>query len=61
MCGYMYYPPEEFGFDIAKDHPAIGAWLERIKAIAGLGASLQVDARPSDGGVRRKAVCFNPA
>lgn len=33
MCAYLYYPPEEFGFDIAKDHPAIGAWLERIKAL----------------------------
>ena len=27
--------PEEFGFDIAKDHPAIGAWLERMKALPG--------------------------
>ena len=35
MCGYMYYPPEEFGFDIAKDHPAIGAWLGRVKALPG--------------------------
>jgi len=35
MCGYMFYPPEEFGFDIAKEHPAIGAWLERIKALPG--------------------------
>jgi glutathione S-transferase len=33
MCAYLYYPPEEFGFDIAKDHPAIGAWLDRIKAL----------------------------
>jgi glutathione S-transferase len=33
MCGYMYFPVEEFGFDIAKDHPAIGAWLERIKLL----------------------------
>ena len=33
MCGYMYYPVEEFGFDIAKEHPAIGAWLERIKLL----------------------------
>lgn len=33
MCGYMYYPPDEFGFDIPKDYPAIGAWLERIKAL----------------------------
>jgi glutathione S-transferase len=35
MTGYLYYPPEEFGFDIAKDHPAIGAWLERIKSLPG--------------------------
>lgn len=35
MSGYLYYPPEEFGFDIAKDHPAIGAWLERLKALPG--------------------------
>ena len=35
MTGYLYYPAEEFGFDIAKDHPAIGAWLERMKALPG--------------------------
>jgi len=35
MAGYFFYPPEEFGFDIAKEHPAIGAWLERIKALPG--------------------------
>jgi glutathione S-transferase len=35
LAGYFYYPPEEFGFDIAKDHPAIGAWMERIKALPG--------------------------
>ncbi|HVT55066.1 MAG TPA: glutathione S-transferase, partial [Xanthobacteraceae bacterium] len=33
MCGYMYYPPDEFGFDIASDYPAIGTWLDRIKAL----------------------------
>jgi glutathione S-transferase len=37
MTGYLYYPAEEFGFDIAKDYPAIGAWLERIKALPGWG------------------------
>ena len=37
MAGYLYYPAEEFGFDIAKDHPEIGAWLERIKALPGWG------------------------
>ncbi len=35
MTGYLYYPPEEFGFDIAKDHPAIGAWLARMKTLPG--------------------------
>jgi glutathione S-transferase len=33
LVGYLYYPPEEFGFDIAKDYPAIGSWLGRIKAL----------------------------
>jgi glutathione S-transferase len=33
MCGYLYWP-DEFGFDW-KDYPAIGAWLERIKALPG--------------------------
>ena len=32
---YLYYPVEEFGFDIAKEHPAIAAWLERMKALPG--------------------------
>jgi len=35
MAAYLYYPAEEFGFDIAKNHPAIGAWLERMKALPG--------------------------
>ena len=35
LAGYLYYPPEEFGFDIGKEHPAIGAWRERVKALPG--------------------------
>jgi glutathione S-transferase len=35
MTGYLYYPAEEFGFDIANDYPSIGAWLERMKALPG--------------------------
>ncbi len=35
LTAYLYYPPEEFGFDIAKEHPGIGAWLERMKALPG--------------------------
>jgi glutathione S-transferase len=37
LAGYLYYPAEEFGFDIAKDHPAVGAWLARMKALPGWG------------------------
>jgi glutathione S-transferase len=35
MCGYLFYPADEFGFDIAADHPPVGAWLERIRALPG--------------------------
>jgi glutathione S-transferase len=35
LAGYLYYPAEEFGFDIGKDHPAIGAWRDRMKALPG--------------------------
>jgi glutathione S-transferase len=33
LCGYLYWP-EEFGVSWS-DHPRIGAWLERIKALPG--------------------------
>ena len=33
MCGYLYYPAEEFGFDIRTDHPAIATFLDRIQAL----------------------------
>jgi len=35
LVGYLYYPPEEFGFDIAAIHKNIGAWLDRVKALPG--------------------------
>lgn len=35
MVAYLYYPAEEFGFDIAAEHPAIAAWLKRIEALPG--------------------------
>jgi len=33
LTAYLYYPSSEFGFDIAAEHPASGAWLERIQAL----------------------------
>ena len=35
LVGYLYYPAEEFGFDIADTHNNIAAWLGRIKALPG--------------------------
>jgi glutathione S-transferase len=37
LCAYLYYPADEFGFDIAGAHRNIGAWLNRIKALPGWG------------------------
>jgi glutathione S-transferase len=35
LTGYLYYPAEEFGFDIGNEHPEIAAWCERMKALPG--------------------------
>jgi glutathione S-transferase len=35
FCAYLFYPADEFGFDVAADHPHIGAWLTRISALPG--------------------------
>ncbi len=35
LCAYLFYPAEEFGFDIPATWKNISAWLERIKALPG--------------------------
>ena len=35
LVGYLYYPAEEFGFDIAAQHKNIAVWLDRVKALQG--------------------------
>jgi glutathione S-transferase len=35
LSAYLFYPAEEFGFDVGEDYPAIGAWRDRIKALPG--------------------------
>jgi glutathione S-transferase len=35
LCAYLYYPAEEFGFDIRATYPNINGWLDRIKALPG--------------------------
>ena len=35
LTGYLYYPAEEFGFDIPGTHKNIAGWLTRMKALPG--------------------------
>jgi glutathione S-transferase len=35
LVAYLYYPADEFGFDIAAEHKNIAAWLDRIKKLPG--------------------------
>jgi glutathione S-transferase len=35
LVGYLYYPPEETGFDLGADFPAIDAWRGRVAALPG--------------------------
>jgi glutathione S-transferase len=35
IAGYVYYPTEEHGYDWAKTHPNIAAWMERLRALPG--------------------------
>ena len=35
MMAYLHYPSDETGYDFAKSHPAIRAWLDRIAALPG--------------------------
>ena len=35
LCAYLYYPADEFGFDISAEHKNIAAWLGRIKSLPG--------------------------
>lgn len=35
LCGYLYYPAEESGYDITTKYPAMARWLERLKQLPG--------------------------
>lgn len=37
LSGYLFYPVEESGYDVATLHPAMGAWIERLRALPGWG------------------------
>src|SRR6476646_2224431 len=35
LVAYLYFPAEEFGFDIPAQHKNIAVWLDRVKALPG--------------------------
>jgi glutathione S-transferase len=35
LAGYMFYPPEESGYDWPKTNPNLAVWIERIRAFPG--------------------------
>jgi glutathione S-transferase len=35
LCGYLFYPPEESGIEIAAKYPSMARWLERVKTLPG--------------------------
>ena len=35
MCGYLFYPAEESGYDLPRSHPAMTRWLDRLRALPG--------------------------
>ena len=35
LCGYLFYPVEESGYEVAERYPHIGAWLSRLRRIEG--------------------------
>jgi glutathione S-transferase len=35
LCGYLFFPPEESGYEIAERFPAMAQWLGRVRQIPG--------------------------
>jgi glutathione S-transferase len=35
LAGYMFYPPEESGYDWPATNPNLAAWIERLRALPG--------------------------
>jgi glutathione S-transferase len=35
MCGYLFFPAEESGYDIPAKYPAMAKWIARLKTLPG--------------------------
>jgi len=42
LSGYLFYPVDESGIDVASSHPHLGAWVQRLRGIDGWGDPYEV-------------------
>ncbi|HSB24475.1 MAG TPA: glutathione S-transferase family protein [Burkholderiaceae bacterium] len=42
LSGYLFYPADESGIDVARSHPHIHAWVQRLRALPGWGDPYEV-------------------
>jgi len=35
LCGYLFFPSEESGYDLPRQFPAMARWIERVRALPG--------------------------
>jgi len=42
LSGYLFYPVDESGIDVARSHPHIHAWAQRLRALPGWGDPYEV-------------------
>jgi hypothetical protein len=61
MTSYLYYPPEEFGFDTAAQAQEHRRVARPHESTARMGASLRPDARSSAAAIGRLMACTHNA
>jgi glutathione S-transferase len=59
MSAYLSYPAEETGYDLPATHPAVAAWLGRIRRAAGLACALRPPAGTALQANRLRRRCRN--
>jgi len=42
LSGYLFYPVDESGIDVAVSHPHIDAWVQRLRRVPGWGDPYEV-------------------
>jgi len=42
LSGYLFYPVDESGIDVARSHPHIHAWVQRLRRVDGWGDPYEV-------------------